>query len=88
MLYNIPNPANGKQHFGGSAYALEKLGLDTKMTVYVGHPRAGRQPDRRRRLARSCPRLPRSTDGVDATRPTDYFADEGDPRVKDLDLTP
>ena len=25
LLYQIPNPSNGKQHFGGSALALDKL---------------------------------------------------------------
>jgi SSS family solute:Na+ symporter len=36
MLYDTPNPATGKEHFGGAQYALSKLGLDTDMTVYTG----------------------------------------------------
>jgi solute:Na+ symporter, SSS family len=43
MLYGIPNPANGKQHFGGSALALGKLDLfgwtpfdGSKVQIYVG----------------------------------------------------
>jgi SSS family solute:Na+ symporter len=36
MLYDTPNVATGKEHFGGSQYALSKLGLDTDMTIYTG----------------------------------------------------
>jgi SSS family solute:Na+ symporter len=86
MLYQIPNPATGKAHFGGSAYPLSNLGLDTRMTVYVGI------------LALSLNllvaiaatlalRAGKTAEGEDVTRPDDYFADEGDPKVKDLDLT-
>ncbi|WP_346433754.1 monocarboxylate uptake permease MctP [Nonomuraea composti] len=86
MLYLIPNPANGKQHFGGSAFALSNLGFDTKMTIYAGF------------LALAVNlivavvgtlifRAAKVADGDDATARDDYFADEGDPKVKDLDLT-
>jgi SSS family solute:Na+ symporter len=83
MLYQIPNPANGKQHFGGSGYALSHFGLDTPATIYVGFVavlanlvvavlatlalRAGQVPD-----------------GEDATAYRDYFADRGDPTVRDI----
>ena len=33
-------------------------------------------------------RASKMTDGGDATQPDQYLADEGDPRVKDLDLAP
>ncbi|BCY09521.1 monocarboxylate uptake permease MctP [Actinoplanes sp. L3-i22] len=36
MLYLIPNPATHHAHFGGSAIALSKLGLDSPRTLYVG----------------------------------------------------
>src|SRR5690242_5315904 len=41
MLYEIPklDPATKavvKEHFGGSSFALSKLGLDTKLTIYPG----------------------------------------------------
>ncbi|HEX2770884.1 MAG TPA: sodium:solute symporter, partial [Micromonosporaceae bacterium] len=81
MLYQIPNPATKRAHFGGSAFPLEKFGFDTKMTIYAGFVavvvnllvavivtlilRAGRVPD-----------------GADHTTPDDYFADEGDPRLR------
>ncbi|TMR36631.1 sodium:solute symporter [Nonomuraea zeae] len=85
MLYLIPNPANGKLHFGGSAFGLSNLGFDTKMTIYAGF------------LALAVNlivavlgtlafRAAKVADGDDATARHDYFADEGDPDVKDLDL--
>ncbi|WP_031172832.1 monocarboxylate uptake permease MctP [Streptosporangium roseum] len=86
LLYNIGNPATGKLHFAGSAFPLEKLGLDTKMTIYAGVlalavnlivAAAGTL------IARGA----KASEGDDATRPDHYLADEGDPRVKELDLT-
>ncbi|MEV4065020.1 monocarboxylate uptake permease MctP [Nonomuraea dietziae] len=85
LLYNISNPAIKHAHFGGSAFPLEKLGFDTKMTIYAGFlalllnlivavaatliARAAKVPD-----------------GPDGTSPDHFTADEGDPRVKDLEL--
>ncbi|MFF4415573.1 monocarboxylate uptake permease MctP [Streptosporangium sp. NPDC001559] len=85
MLYSIGNPVTGKAHFAGSAFPLGNLGLDTKMTVYAGLlalavnllvATIGTLAARAARLA----------DGEDLTSPAHYTADEGDPRVKDLDL--
>ncbi|MEV1000850.1 monocarboxylate uptake permease MctP [Nonomuraea sp. NPDC050202] len=86
MLYLIPNPANGKAHFGGSAFPLSNFGFDTKMTIYAGF------------LALAVNlvvavlgtvifKAVKVADGEDATARDDYFVDEGDPKVKDLDLT-
>ncbi|PXY34716.1 sodium:solute symporter [Prauserella coralliicola] len=43
LLYNIPNPATGKAHFGGSALALDKLNIfgwqpfaGSTVQIYVG----------------------------------------------------
>ncbi len=36
MLYQIPNPNNGKAHFGGSAYKLALAGFDSDKQIYVG----------------------------------------------------
>jgi solute:Na+ symporter, SSS family len=36
MLYQIPNPNNGKLHFGGSAYKLSEIGFDSEKQIYVG----------------------------------------------------
>jgi solute:Na+ symporter, SSS family len=80
MLWQIPNAATGRAHFGGSAFMLSEFGFDTKKTIYVGFVavivnllvavivtlilRAAKTPD-----------------GVDGTTQDDYFADEGDPRI-------
>jgi solute:Na+ symporter, SSS family len=80
MLYRIPNPATKKLHFGGSAYPLNDIGLDTKMTVYVGAIA----------LAVNLVvavvvtvvlKATKTADGVDLTRADDYHADEGDQKV-------
>ncbi|MDR8410155.1 sodium:solute symporter [Nonomuraea sp. 3-1Str] len=86
MLYLIPNPAKGKAHFGGSAFALEKLGLDTPMTVYAGFLALAVNLVVSV-LATLAFRAAKVADGEDATSRGDYFADEGDPRVKELDLS-
>jgi SSS family solute:Na+ symporter len=36
MLYDTPNLATGKEHFGGAQYALSNFGFDTDVTVYTG----------------------------------------------------
>ncbi|GII78843.1 solute:Na+ symporter, SSS family protein [Sphaerisporangium rufum] len=86
LLYNIANPAINHAHFGGSAFPLSQLGLDTKMTIYAGFlalivnlavAAAGTLIARAGRLA----------DGPDGTRPSDYTADEGDPRVHEIELS-
>jgi SSS family solute:Na+ symporter len=83
MLYTVPNPATGKLHFGGSGFALSKLGPDTKLTIYVGFvavlvnlgvAAAGTLLLRAGKVA----------DGDDATRPADYTVDRDDPAVTDL----
>jgi SSS family solute:Na+ symporter len=87
LLYQVPQVGPDakvlREHFGGSAWSLSNLGLDTKITVYVGFVavlanlavaviatyvlRAGNVPE-----------------GVDGTRAADYTAEAGDPRVKDI----
>jgi SSS family solute:Na+ symporter len=36
MLYQIPNPATNHKHFGGSAYKLSEIGIDSQKQIYVG----------------------------------------------------
>src|SRR4051794_34937302 len=36
MLWQIPNAATKRAHFGGSAFPLSKFGFDTPKTIYVG----------------------------------------------------
>lgn len=85
LLYNTGNPATGKLHFAGSAFPLEKLGLDTKMTIYTG-VLALAVNLAVAALGTVVARAAKTAEGVDTTQPDHYFADEGDPRIKDLDL--
>ena len=70
-----------KEHFGGSAFPLAKLGLATTTTIYAGA------------LALAANLLVavlgtlalrgRVADGTDATRDVDYTAEAGDPGVRE-----
>ena len=80
MLYRTPNPANGHKHFGGSAYALSDIGIDTKMTVYVGAIALAVNLVVAV-VATVVLKAAKTADGVDSTRTSDYYADEGDPKV-------
>lgn len=85
MLYQVPRRGSDgaivAQHFGGSAWPLSHLGLNTTSTIYVGvvalalnlAVSVGLTPVLRRLGVR---------DGVDRTDPSDYLADEGDQRVQ------
>jgi SSS family solute:Na+ symporter len=87
MVYNIPklNPDGtvAREHFGGSSFALSKLGLDTTSAVYAGL------------LALVVNlvvaavvtfilRAMKVDDGVDGTAESDYTAEREDPTVRDL----
>jgi SSS family solute:Na+ symporter len=72
-----------KAHFGGSAFPLSKLGLDTTWTIYAGF------------LALVANlvvcvvatwlfRALKVADGVDLTKADEYFADQNDPRLRDI----
>jgi SSS family solute:Na+ symporter len=86
MLYLIPNPVSGKAHFGGSAFGLSNLGFDTTMTIYAGFLALAVNLVVAV-LATLAFRAMKVADGGDATTRDDYFADEGDPKVKPMDLT-
>ncbi|MDQ1663686.1 MAG: solute:Na+ symporter, family [Blastococcus sp.] len=88
MLYEIPklNPVTHavvKAHFGGSAYALSKLGFATKATIYPGIVSV---------LVNLLVvvvvtlilRAMKVDEGVDGTAETDYTAEREDPTVRDL----
>ncbi|WP_416903035.1 monocarboxylate uptake permease MctP [Micromonospora echinospora] len=92
MLYQIPNAATGRKHFGGSAFPLADFGIDTKKTIYVGIVAVlvNLAVAAIVTLALRAARVP---EGADGTTPDDYFADEGDPRVtpgpnRDADSAP
>jgi SSS family solute:Na+ symporter len=72
-----------KAHFGGSGFPLSELGLDTTWSIYAGF------------LALVANlvvcvvatwlfRAMNVADGVDATKPDEYFADRDDPRVHEI----
>src|SRR3954467_8472908 len=87
MLYEIPKvDATGaviKEHFGGSSFALSKLGFDTKFTIYPGIVSL---------IVNLLVvviitlvlRAMKVDDGVDGTDETDYTAEREDPTVRDL----
>ena len=92
MLYEIPKTATDptthavtvvKEHFGGSSFALSKLGLDTKLTIYPGIVSL---------LVNllvvviitAILRAMKVADGVDGTADTDYTAEREDPTFRDL----
>jgi SSS family solute:Na+ symporter len=90
MLYNIAriDPATGeviRAHFGGSAFALTKLGFDTPTTIYTGFVAIGVNL-LVAVIATFLLRAMKQPEGTDTTRLEDYFADEDDPRVHDLPL--
>ncbi|GAB3985267.1 sodium:solute symporter [Plantactinospora veratri] len=81
MLYQIPNPATKRAHFGGSAFPLEKLGFDgSTKTIYVGLV-AVVVNLLVAAIVTLILRAAKVADGVDGTEQDDYFADEGDPRL-------
>ncbi|MEV4624085.1 monocarboxylate uptake permease MctP [Asanoa sp. NPDC049573] len=81
MLYQIPNAATGRAHFGGSAFPLNKFGfIDSTTTVYVGLVAVAVNLAVAA-LVTLALRAGKVPDGGDDTTPDDYFADEGDPRV-------
>jgi SSS family solute:Na+ symporter len=90
LLYQIPNPAAGREHFGGSALPLDKLGLlgwqpfaGSQVQIYVGFVAL---------LVNLIVavvltlvfRAASMPNGTDATAPDDYHADEDSPNLKPI----
>lgn len=82
MLWNVSNPT--RKHFASSAFPLEKLGFDTKMTIYAGFV-AVVVNIAVAVLATLILKSAKVTDGPDRTSEPDYFVDEDEPRGE---LTP
>jgi solute:Na+ symporter, SSS family len=80
MLYSIPNPVTHREHFGGSAFSLAKLGFDTKLTIYAGFVSVAVNLIATV-IFTVIARAAKIADGKDATAPSDFFADEGDPKL-------
>ncbi|MEU8610956.1 monocarboxylate uptake permease MctP [Actinoplanes sp. NPDC048791] len=87
MLYQIPNAATKRAHFGGSAFPLEKFGFDTPKTIYVGFVAVALNL-LVAVIVTLILRAMKTPEGVDGTEPDDYFADEGDPRLEKARTTP
>ncbi|GIG90227.1 monocarboxylate uptake permease MctP [Plantactinospora endophytica] len=81
MLYQIPNPATKRAHFGGSAFPLEKFGFEgSTRTIYVGLV-AVVVNLLVAAIVTLILRAAKVAEGIDGTEQDDYFADEGDPRL-------
>ncbi len=88
LLYGIPNPASGKQHFGGSALALDKLSIvgwqpfaGSPTQAYVGFVALiGNLAIAI--LVTIALRQLRVSNGTDQTTPQDYLQEEGSPNLK------
>ncbi|MDQ6657286.1 MAG: sodium:solute symporter [Actinomycetota bacterium] len=90
LLYGIPNPANGKLHFGGSALTLSKLSIfgwhpfgASTLQIYVGFVVL---------IANLLVavivtlvlRAMKAREGHDETSGSDYHADDGDANLKEI----
>jgi SSS family solute:Na+ symporter len=82
MLYTIPNPATNHAHFGGSGFPLATLGFDTKMTIFAGFLAVALNLIVAI-IGSWIARAAGVADGGDATVMSDYFADQGDPKLAD-----
>jgi SSS family solute:Na+ symporter len=80
MLYTIPNPATHHEHFGGSAFALTKIGIPLATPIYAGFVAVAVNLVVTV-IATLIARAAKAPDGIDATVGSDYFADEGDPKL-------
>jgi SSS family solute:Na+ symporter len=72
-----------KAHFGGSAFPLSKLGFDTKWSIYAGFLAIVANLVVCV-IATLVLRAMKAPEGEDRTKPDEYFADRGDPRVHEL----
>jgi SSS family solute:Na+ symporter len=89
MLYQVPQFGGPdgrtvvRAHFGGSAWPLSNLGIDTRNSIYVGIVALAVNLAVTGAVTLLL-RWLRVPDGVDATHPQHYVADEGDNRVKHM----
>jgi SSS family solute:Na+ symporter len=87
MLWDIPNVATKRAHFGGSAFPLKDFGFDTPKTIYVGFVAVAVNLIVGV-IATLILRAVKAPDGVDGTTLDDYFADADDPRLEKSRVTP
>jgi SSS family solute:Na+ symporter len=87
MLWQIPNPKTNHAHFGGSAYPLSHFGFHTTATIWVGI--VGLLANLIVAVVVTLVlRAIRSPEGRDVTGYADYFVDQGDQGVQDLQFDP
>jgi len=77
MLYVTANPAAGQAHWGGSAFALSHLGIDSKLSLYTGFIAVVINIVVAA-IVTVAARALRVPDGVDETAAADYYTDEAD----------
>jgi SSS family solute:Na+ symporter len=73
-----------KEHFGGSGLPLSELGFDTTVSIYAGILALAANL-LVAAVATVALRAVKAPEGVDRTQPDEFFADRGDPRVRDLE---
>jgi solute:Na+ symporter, SSS family len=88
MLYDTPNPTTGKEHFGGSQFALSKLGFDSDSTIYTGILAVAINIVVAVVVTVVLRALRRHDDGRDATEPADYHLEAGDRQLVEVERTP
>jgi SSS family solute:Na+ symporter len=90
LLWTIPNPAIGKDHFGGSALTLSQLSIfgwnpfaGSTLQIYVGIVALVANLIVAI-VVTAILRAAKVKDGRDVTRGRDYHADEGDPKLREI----
>lgn len=90
LLYQIPNAATGRAHFGGSALALGKLSLfgwhpfeGSQLQIYVGVVALAANLIVAILVTLIARRI-KLYNGTDQTSPEDYHADEGSPKLREV----
>lgn len=90
LLYQIPNAATGRAHFGGSALALGKLSLfgwhpfeGSQLQIYVGVVALAANLIVAIVVTLIMRQL-KMFNGTDQTSPEDYHADEGSPKLREV----
>jgi SSS family solute:Na+ symporter len=87
VVVTADGPQTIREHFGGSAFKLSELGLDTTYTIYAGFV-AVLVNLLVAALVTVAVRRAGTPDGTDTTDEHDSVADRGDADVRELDLTP
>jgi len=77
-----------KAHWGGSLWAVSHLGIDTKVTIYMGLVAVAVNIVLAVVLTPVLRALDSSTGGADSTREEDYHVEAGDPGVQRLEFEP